>query len=112
MSVLHNVSKETQIDAEGRNADTPRRRSGQPPQPPERSSAHTGGSLTRVTANFTPRGMAALDRVSEKTGDSRTDVLNRAVMAYETLLELIEEGDGRSLRVKIGDEVRILHFLG
>ncbi|WP_433056907.1 hypothetical protein [Dactylosporangium sp. CS-033363] len=112
MSVLHNVSEQTQIDANGRDPDTPRRRSGQPPQPPERNSAHTGGSLTRVTANFTPRGMAALDRVAEKTGDSRTDILNRAVMAYETLLDLIEEGDGRSLRVQVGDEVRILHFLG
>ncbi|WP_433615181.1 hypothetical protein ACQP2P_10805 [Dactylosporangium sp. CA-139114] len=114
MSVLQNVSEETHIDADSRVPDNRRRRrSGQPPAPTERNSAHTGGSLTRVTANFTPRAMAALDRVSEKTGDSRTDVLNMAVMAYEALVELVDEGDGRSLRVQMPNgEVRILHFLG
>ena len=114
MSFLQNVSEETHIDAEGRVPDSPpRRRAGQPPLPPERNSAHTGGSLTRVTANFTPRAMAALERLSDKTGDSRTDVLNMAVMAYEALLDIIEEGDGRSLRVQMpNNEVRVLHFLG
>jgi hypothetical protein len=69
--------------------------------------------LTRVTANFTPRAIASLDRIAEKTGDSRTDVLNRAVMAYETVLELIQEGDGRTLRVQLPNgEVRILQFIG
>jgi hypothetical protein len=69
--------------------------------------------LTRVTANFTPRAIASLDRIAEMTGDSRTDVLNRAVMAYETVLELIQEGDGRTLRVQLPNgEVRILQFIG
>ncbi len=90
-----------------------RRSSGQPPAPPTQGTAHTGGSLTRVTANFTPRAIASLDRIAEKTGDSRTDVLNRAVMAYETVLELIQEGDGRTLRVQLPNgEVRILQFIG
>ncbi|WP_345627666.1 hypothetical protein [Rugosimonospora acidiphila] len=90
-----------------------RRASGQPPTPPAASPAHTGGSLTRVTANFTPRAAASLERIAEKTGDSRTDVLNMAVMAYETILELIEEGDGRTLRVQLPNgEVRVLQFIG
>lgn len=90
-----------------------RRASGQSPTPPAQHAAQSGGSLTRVTANFTPRAVAALERVSEKTGDSRTDVLNRAVMAYETVLDLIEEGDGRTLRVQMPNgEVRVLQFIG
>jgi len=114
MSLLQNVSGEPQAEMESHPSDgRVRRRRSEPPTPPAQSSPHTGGSLTRVTANFTPRAMASLDRVSEKTGDSRTDVLNRAVMAYETLLDLIEEGDGRTLRVRLpNDEVRVLHFIG
>ena len=80
---------------------------------PDAASPRPTGALTRVTANFTPRAMASLDRVSEQTGDSRTDVLNRAVMAYETMLNLIEEGDGRTLRIALPDgEIRVLHFIG
>jgi hypothetical protein len=57
--------------------------------------------------------MASLERVSEKTGDSRTDVLNMAIMAYETVLDLIEEGGGRTLRVQMPNgEVRVLQFIG
>jgi hypothetical protein len=57
--------------------------------------------------------MASLERVSSRTGDSRTDVLNMAVMAYETILQLIEEGDGRTLRVQLPNgEVRVLQFIG
>lgn len=50
--------------------------------------------LTRVTANFTPRAMAALDEVAAATGDSKTDILNRSVMVYKVFLELLERGDG------------------
>ena len=69
--------------------------------------------MTRVTANFTPRAIASLERVADKTGDSRTDVLNRAIMAYETILDLIEEGGGRSLRIQMPNgEIQILQFIG
>ena len=66
-----------------------------------------------MTANFTPRAIASLDRVTDTTGDSRTDVLNKAVMAYETILELIDEGGRRTLRVQMPNgEIRILQFIG
>src|SRR5262245_25990344 len=102
MSVLHNVSDDTQPAGDNPNPDSKaRRRRNEPPAPPVHNATHTGGALTRVTANFTPRAIASLERVSEKTGDSRTDVLNMAVMAYETVLDLIAEGDGRTLRVQL-----------
>lgn len=114
MSLLHRVAGSTQGDTEVMESDSDApRSSGQPPTPPANNAAHSGGSLTRVTANFTPRAMASLERVSEKTGDSRTDVLNMAIMAYETVLDLIEEGGGRTLRVQMPNgEVRVLQFIG
>jgi hypothetical protein len=116
MSLLHSVPGGTQPDTGDPKADMDTRRtrparSGPPNQPGQHEGA-TGGSLTRVTANFTPRAMAALDRTAGKTGDSKTDVLNRAVMVYETFLELMERSDG-TLRVVYpdGSEER-LRFVG
>lgn len=48
--------------------------------------------LTKVSANFVPRAIAALDLASEITGDSRTDVLNRAVQVYAYLVKAADEG--------------------
>jgi hypothetical protein len=114
MSMQQNVTTPTHSDAGTTGSATvKRRRSATPPAPPAQHAGHTGGSLTRVTANFTPRAIASLDRISGQTGDSRTDVLNMAVMAYETVLGLIADGDGRTLRVQLPDgEVRILQFIG
>ena len=116
MSLLHNVPEETQGGSVDHEADTaasrPRRGRGGPPTAPGQPEASTGGSLTRVTANFTPRAMAALERVATETGDSKTDVLNRAVMVYQTFLELTEQGNG-SLQVLYPDGSRErLRFLG
>lgn len=60
---------------------------------------HTDGGrgLTRITVNLTPRSALALDGVVERTGDSRTDVVNRSLLVYDLLLDLIARGDGRSL---------------
>jgi len=114
MSLVQNVAEGAHSDTKNRNADIERRRNdSEPPNLPPGGGAQTGGSLTRVTANFTPRAMASLERVADTTGDSRTDVLNKAVMAYETILELIEEGGRRTLRVQMPDgEIRVLQFIG
>ena len=53
----------------------------------------TKPELTKVSANFVPRAMAALDLASQLTGDSRTDVLNRAVQVYAYLAKMMEEGN-------------------
>lgn len=52
------------------------------------------GSLTRITANFTPRAAGSLERIAQKTGDSKTDILNRSVTVYEIVLEWLERGNG------------------
>lgn len=49
--------------------------------------------LTRVTANFVPRAVAALDVAGEITGDNQTDVLNRSVQVYAYITKMIDEGN-------------------
>jgi hypothetical protein len=92
MSLLQTVPGQVQEDADAPKSDTrlPDSRDGKgtPPTPPEQNAAGGGGSLTRVTANFVPRSMAALEEVSARTGDSRTDILNRAVLVYKAFLEM------------------------
>ena len=113
MSVQHNASEGLQRgtkssrESGGGSARRTRRE-------PEAAPAETagGGSLTRVTANFTPRAMAALDDVAASTGDSKTDILNRSVMVYQVFLELIERSGG-TLRVRLSDGTEEhLRFVG
>jgi hypothetical protein len=44
--------------------------------------------LTRLTVNLTPRARAALGAVETLTGDSRTDVVNRALQVYALLCDV------------------------
>jgi len=77
MSVLQKVSTRPHSDTE-----------------PETTESRSTNSLTRVAANFTPRAMEALEALAAKTGDSKTDVLNRSVLVYQVFLELVERGGG------------------
>lgn len=49
--------------------------------------------LTRVTANFVPRAMVALDVAVEVTGDTRTDCLNRAIQVYALIVRCDQLGE-------------------
>lgn len=53
-------------------------------------------TLTTVTAYFTERSTAALDRAAATTGDTRTDTINRAVQLYDQLVDAVQSG-GRIL---------------
>lgn len=48
--------------------------------------------LTRVTANCTPRAIAALQVATEVTGDNQTDVINRSVQVYAYVSKIMAEG--------------------
>jgi hypothetical protein len=58
-------------------------------------------TLTKVTVNCTPRAIAALGRVTEATGDSKTDSINRAIQLYAELVTT-EPGHGFAYEVKSG----------
>lgn len=38
--------------------------------------------LTRLTVNLTPRAVAAMEESAARDGDSKTDVVNRALQLY------------------------------
>lgn len=70
------------------------------PSEPTTNSMGTAGPLTRVNVNLTQRTVAALDSAVAKTGDSRTDTINRAIQVYDLVQDLLRNGDGRSLLIK------------
>lgn len=66
-------------------------------------SLGTAGPLTRVNVNLTQRTMNALESAVQKTGDSRTDTINRAIQVYDLVQDLLGSGDGRSLVIRYPD---------
>lgn len=68
-----------------------------------------GGSLTKVTLNLLPRTVKALDELSDRTGDTKTECINRAVQIYAWIRECIDGGDRVTLNDRDGSvrEIRI-----
>ncbi|MDQ3762358.1 MAG: hypothetical protein M3460_11950 [Actinomycetota bacterium] len=67
------------------------------------------GTLERVTVNLTPRAWNALEATVQRTGDSKTDTINRALQVYNYLDEIMHSGgavyvqdpNGKPERLKI-----------
>ncbi|RKR92316.1 hypothetical protein BDK92_6754 [Micromonospora pisi] len=51
-------------------------------------------SLVKVTVNLTPRAVDALELACARTRDTKTDTINRALVVYNLVLELMERGGG------------------
>ncbi|MEV4626669.1 hypothetical protein AB0J90_10325 [Micromonospora sp. NPDC049523] len=51
-------------------------------------------SLVKVTVNLTPRAVDALDAACTRSRDTKTDTINRALVVYNLVLELVERGGG------------------
>lgn len=64
-------------------------------------AAPGGGQLQRVTVNLIPRALGALHATMTRTGDSKTDTINRALQVYALVLELM---DGRDHLVVVSPE--------
>jgi hypothetical protein len=59
------------------------------------TSQATGGSgLTRVTVNLNRHALHALESMSEATGYSKTDTINRALQVYEIIQEIMQRNGG------------------
>lgn len=50
--------------------------------------------LVRTTVNLTPRAADALDAACARTRDTKTDTINRALVVYATVLDLLDRSDG------------------
>ncbi|WP_416901280.1 hypothetical protein [Micromonospora echinospora] len=51
--------------------------------------------LVRLTVNLAPRAVEALDSACVRTKDTKTDTVNRALVVYSVMLEIIERSGGR-----------------
>jgi hypothetical protein len=63
----------------------------------------------RITVALIPKAAADLERLRERSGLSTTDLVNRAVSAYEFLDELMRSGD--QLLIRRDGETRLVTFL-
>jgi hypothetical protein len=68
----------------------------------EPPSGGNGSGLTRVTVNLTRQTVQALEAVSETTGYSKTDTINRALQVYAIVQDIMRRNGG-VLRVKHDD---------
>ncbi|WP_329109121.1 hypothetical protein OG792_10515 [Micromonospora sp. NBC_01699] len=60
----------------------------------EGAAEESGRSLVKVTVNLVPGSARALELACGRTRDSKTDTINRALVAYNLVLDLIDHGDG------------------
>jgi hypothetical protein len=90
---------------------------GTPPKPPSTRPeppsglGGSGNQLTRVTVNLTPRAMDALERLSDKTGATKTDLINRSLQILNLIDDIMQE-DGGSLTIRRRNgEIRQLYLM-
>ncbi|WP_017603216.1 ribbon-helix-helix domain-containing protein [Nocardiopsis alkaliphila] len=57
------------------------------------SGRRGGGQSARVTVNLTARSAKALEEAVAATGDTQTDVINRALQVYAYLEAAMSQGD-------------------
>jgi hypothetical protein len=83
-----------------------------PDEGPTGSGGSAGGSgLTRVTVNLNRQAVQALEAVSDATGYSKTDTINRALQVYAIVHQIMERSGG-VLHVKHEDgELERIHIV-
>jgi hypothetical protein len=66
------------------------------------------GPLERLTVNLTARASRALQEVTELTGDSKTDSINRALQVYAYLEKVSANGGAIYVRESKDSELQLL----
>jgi hypothetical protein len=79
--------------------------------PPDSSGTSSGGGLTRVTVNLTRQAVAALDELSEGTGYSKTDTINRALQVSALVHEIMRRSGGSLQIVNADGQVERVHIV-
>ncbi|MEV4253912.1 hypothetical protein AB0J52_12185 [Spirillospora sp. NPDC049652] len=69
------------------------------------------GARERVTVNLTAKGAAALTELMRLTGDTKTDVINRALGVYAYLESVTQEGGKVYVREQDGSDLERVRFL-
>lgn len=79
--------------------------------PPADRGSGSGGPLERVTVNLIPRASRALQRLVDLTGDSKTDIINRALQVYLYMEETTTDGGDIYVREPKDSEPRLVKML-
>ncbi|RFU41715.1 hypothetical protein DZF91_10365 [Actinomadura logoneensis] len=83
-----------------------------PEQSRDQSAPAEGpGTRERVTVNLTAKGAAALSELMRLTGDTKTDVINRALGVYAYLETVEQEGGKVYVREQDGADLERVRFL-
>ena len=64
--------------------------------------------MERVTVNLVARASRALQLVSDLTGDTKTDSINRAIQVYAYLEEIVSNGGDIYVRESKDSELQLL----
>lgn len=70
-----------------------------------------GNGLTRVNVNLTRKAMVALESLSDSTGYSKTDTINRALQVYHLIQGLLDKDGGLVIRPPDSETEVKLHIL-
>jgi hypothetical protein len=65
----------------------------------------------RITVALIPKAGDDLQRLQDRTGLSKTDIVNRAISAYEFFESKMRDGNDLLIRDPQTDEVQIVRFL-
>jgi hypothetical protein len=68
-------------------------------------------TVERVTVNLTARAVQALEKVTDITGESKTDAINRAMQVYALLHRTQHDGGTVYLRGRNAKELERLRIL-
>lgn len=79
--------------------------------PPDSSAGPSGGGLTRVTVNLTRPAVQAMDALSEGTGNSKTDTINRALQIYALIHGIMERSGGSLNIVNADGQIERIHIV-
>lgn len=62
----------------------------------------------RLTMNMNKRGVAALDHLIEMTGESKTDLVNKALTFYDYALTEVDNGGAVHVTESDGEQVKVI----
>jgi hypothetical protein len=68
-------------------------------------------SADRITVALIPKASEDLQRLQDRTGLSKTDIVNRAIAAYEFFESKLRDGNDLMVRDPETDAVQIVRFL-
>ncbi|MFK3980933.1 hypothetical protein ACI2K4_11210 [Micromonospora sp. NPDC050397] len=68
-------------------------------------------ALVKVTVNLIPRAVDALNTACARTRDTKTDTINRALVVYNLVLELMERGGGHLVVRNLDGGTERIHLL-